>query len=135
MGAAGTALGGLLVVAQPQMSFRRLGALQGLAAGLMLSISILDLLPEAAEEIGFMAANLCFYVGVLFFAAVVHCIPEPDDFLAKQVAAAEASADKAAAAAAKKAQSSGVIVTDREGFSTSATLRGRAVLSRTTSTG
>jgi len=28
MGAAGTALGGLLVVAQPQMSFRRLGALQ-----------------------------------------------------------------------------------------------------------
>jgi zinc transporter, ZIP family len=51
---------------------------QGLAAGLMLSISLLDLLPEAAEEIGFVAANAYFYLGVLFFAAVVYFIPEPD---------------------------------------------------------
>jgi hypothetical protein len=52
--------------------------LQGLAAGLMLSISLIDLLPEAAEEIGFIPANLCFYAGVLFFAAIVALIPEPD---------------------------------------------------------
>jgi hypothetical protein len=52
--------------------------LQGLAAGLMLSISVMDLLPEAAEEIGFVAANACFYAGVLFFAAIVALIPEPD---------------------------------------------------------
>lgn len=51
--------------------------LQGLAAGLMLSISLIDLLPEAVEEIGFIPANLCFYAGVLFFALIVAVIPEP----------------------------------------------------------
>jgi len=101
----------------------------------MLSISILDLLPEAAEEIGFMAANLCFYLGVLFFAAVVYCIPEPRQFLAKQVAAADAVADKTAAAAAKKAESNDVTAADGEGFSTSTNLRGRAVLVRAASSG
>ena len=52
--------------------------MQGLAAGLMLSISLTDLLPEAAEEIGFMQANIFFYLGVAFFALVVHLIPEPE---------------------------------------------------------
>lgn len=45
----------------------------------MLSISIMDLLPEAVAEIGFVAANTCFYAGVLFFAAIVALIPEPDE--------------------------------------------------------
>lgn len=44
----------------------------------MLSISLIDLLPEAVEEIGFIPANLCFYAGVLFFAVIVAFIPEPD---------------------------------------------------------
>jgi hypothetical protein len=50
----------------------------------MLSISLIDLLPEAAEEIGFIPANLCFYAGVLFFAAIVALIPEPDVSYAEQ---------------------------------------------------
>ena len=50
---------------------------QGLAAGLMLCISVNDLLPAAVEEVGFVQANACFYAGVLFFAAVVYLIPEP----------------------------------------------------------
>ncbi|GFR40486.1 hypothetical protein Agub_g1053 [Astrephomene gubernaculifera] len=77
LGAAGTALGGLMVVAQPKMQFKRLGLLQGLAAGLMLCISMLDLMPAAVEEVGFGAANCWFFAGVAFFAAVVHFIPEP----------------------------------------------------------
>ncbi|KAG2448199.1 hypothetical protein HYH02_006784 [Chlamydomonas schloesseri] len=59
------------------MQFKRLGYLQGLAAGLMLCISMLDLMPAATEEVGFAAANTWFFVGVAFFAAVVHFIPEP----------------------------------------------------------
>jgi zinc transporter ZupT len=122
LGACGTALGGLLVVAHPSgMDFRRLGLLQvglafhmrcvcvcvclkvgspsvrqvgpplrpiqpgcfltllqGLAGGLMFSISFVDLLPAAIEEEGFAVANLWFYSGVAFFAAVVAFIPEPD---------------------------------------------------------
>ncbi|CAD7698832.1 unnamed protein product [Ostreobium quekettii] len=77
LGATGTAVGGAMVVAQPDMSFERLGFLQGVAAGLMLAISVMDLLPGAMEAIGFGAANLCFYVGVAFFALVVVAIPEP----------------------------------------------------------
>ncbi|KAG2442431.1 hypothetical protein HXX76_002517 [Chlamydomonas incerta] len=59
------------------MQFKRLGYLQGLAAGLMLCISMLDLMPAATEEVGFAAANTWFFAGVAFFAAVVHFIPEP----------------------------------------------------------
>jgi ZIP family zinc transporter len=39
---------------------------------------MLDLLPEAAAEIGTVTANGFFYLGVLFFALVVHIIPEPE---------------------------------------------------------
>lgn len=77
MGACGTALGGLVVVAQPDMSYARLGVLQGLAGGLMLSISFIDLLPSAIENIGFLKANIWFYGGVLFFGLIVFFIPEP----------------------------------------------------------
>eukprot|EP00882_Tetradesmus_deserticola_P013781 GHRQ01014635.1.p1 GENE.GHRQ01014635.1~~GHRQ01014635.1.p1 ORF type:complete len:200 (+),score=47.09 GHRQ01014635.1:222-821(+) len=133
LGALGTALGGLLVVLQPSLSFKRLGALQGLAAGLMLSISVMDLLPEAVEEIGFVAANISFYVGVLFFAAIVALIPEPDAlFFAgsprndKTTAAAVVSSSKAAgnppskrtkAAAAVRSSSSASPAKDEEGRS------------------
>jgi hypothetical protein len=57
--------------------FTRCDGAQGLAAGLMLCISMMDLLPAAVEEIGFAKANVCFYIGVLFFAAIVYLIPEP----------------------------------------------------------
>lgn len=50
---------------------------QGLAAGLMLCISMVDLLPAAVEVIGFAAASFWFYAGVAFFALVVTLIPEP----------------------------------------------------------
>jgi ZIP family zinc transporter len=46
----------------------------------MLSISLCDLLPEAAAEIGVLPANLCFYAGVALFAAIVALIPEPQLF-------------------------------------------------------
>lgn len=52
---------------------------------MMLSLSVLDLLPEAVEEIGFVVANISFYIGVAFFATVVRLIPEPDTLLDKQV--------------------------------------------------
>ncbi|GMH37487.1 hypothetical protein BSKO_05360 [Bryopsis sp. KO-2023] len=78
LGAAGTALGGLLVVAQPDMSFRRLGLLQGLAAGLMLCISMVDLLPASIETVGFARASVWFYGGVAFFALVTALVPEPN---------------------------------------------------------
>lgn len=66
-----------MVVVQPKMQFSRLGYLQGLAAGLMLCISMLDLMPQAVEEVGFASANMWFFAGVAFFAVIVQFIPEP----------------------------------------------------------
>lgn len=74
----GTSLGALLVVLHPHMSFRRLGELQGLAAGLMLSISVFDLYQESEEAVGRFWATTCFYAGVVFFAVIVVFIPDPD---------------------------------------------------------
>lgn len=52
--------------------------LQGLAAGLMLCISFMDLLPASMAVIGFARANMFFYQGVAFFAVIVALIPEPN---------------------------------------------------------
>jgi len=78
MGAMGTALGAFMVVLHPKMEFKRLGLFQGLAAGLMLSISVFDLFQESAAAVGTGWANIWFFAGVAFFAAVVWLIPEPD---------------------------------------------------------
>ncbi len=58
-------------------SVASLGLAQGLAAGLMLCISMLDLMPQAVEEVGFASANVWFFAGVAFFAVIVQFIPEP----------------------------------------------------------
>jgi zinc transporter, ZIP family len=52
--------------------------LQGLAGGLMLSISFFDLYPESVEAVGSGWASLWFFIGVAFFAAIVAFIPHPD---------------------------------------------------------
>ncbi|GAX76644.1 hypothetical protein CEUSTIGMA_g4090.t1 [Chlamydomonas eustigma] len=78
MGAMGTSLGAFMVVLHPKMKFSRLGIFQGLAGGLMLSISVFDLFQESAEAVGSGWANIFFFAGVAFFAAVVYFIPEPD---------------------------------------------------------
>eukprot|EP01025_Chloroclados_australasicus_P054351 TRINITY_DN6439_c0_g2_i1.p2 TRINITY_DN6439_c0_g2~~TRINITY_DN6439_c0_g2_i1.p2 ORF type:complete len:267 (-),score=41.17 TRINITY_DN6439_c0_g2_i1:175-975(-) len=78
LGACGTFLGGLLVVIQPKnLSNSAMGFLQGMAAGLMLCISFVDLFPAAVNEIGFFRANVWFYIGALAFFLVVRCVPEP----------------------------------------------------------
>ncbi|KAJ9506049.1 hypothetical protein QJQ45_016645 [Haematococcus lacustris] len=106
LGAAGTGLGGLLVVVQPKFDFKKLGYLQGLAAGLMTAISFFDLYPESAEAVGEATALLWFFIGAAFFAAVVAVIPEPDtgsmviDLDEDDSPAALAAADDSAGASA-----------------------------------
>ena len=91
VGGLSTALGGLVVVLQPTPNLKRLGLLQGLAAGLMLSISFMDLMHNAINAIGFPRANLWFFGGVLMFAGVVTMIPEPT-LSSSQNAAVDAAA-------------------------------------------
>jgi ZIP family zinc transporter len=77
VGGASTSLGALFVVINPAPKLKVLGLLQGFAAGLMLSISFLDLAHNAINSIGFLKANLWFFGGVVVFAFIVNFIPEP----------------------------------------------------------
>lgn len=80
VGGASTSLGALFVVINPTPKLKVLGLLQGFAAGLMLSISFLDLAHNAINSIGFLKANLWFFGGVVVFAFIVNFIPEPTLF-------------------------------------------------------
>lgn len=77
VGGACTSIGALVVILNETPNLKMLGLLQGFAAGLMLSISFLDLAHNALNSIGFLKGNLWFFAGVVFFAVVVGFIPEP----------------------------------------------------------
>ncbi|KAK2989836.1 hypothetical protein RJ640_029564 [Escallonia rubra] len=77
VGGFSTSLGALVVVLSEAPNLKMLGLLQGFAAGLMLSISFLDLAHNAINSIGFLKGNLWFFAGVIFFAIIANFIPEP----------------------------------------------------------
>lgn len=77
VGGLSTSIGALFVVLNEAPNLKVLGLLQGFAAGLMLSISFLDLAHNAINSIGFLKGNLWFFSGVIFFAIVTNFIPEP----------------------------------------------------------
>ncbi|KAG2271114.1 hypothetical protein Bca52824_065669 [Brassica carinata] len=77
VGGLSTSLGALFVVLSETPNMKMLGLLQGFAAGLMLSISFLDLAHNAINSIGFLKGNLWFFGGVIFFACIAKFIPEP----------------------------------------------------------
>ncbi|XP_022148838.1 zinc transporter ZTP29 [Momordica charantia] len=76
VGGFSTSLGALFVILSDTPNLKMLGLLQGFAAGLMLSISFLDLAHNAINSIGFLKGNLWFFAGVIFFAFVAHFVPE-----------------------------------------------------------
>ncbi|XP_057515570.1 zinc transporter ZTP29 [Amaranthus tricolor] len=77
VGGLSTSLGALFVVLSEAPNMKMLGLLQGFAAGLMLSISFLDLAHNAINSIGFLKGNIWFFAGVIFFAIISNFIPEP----------------------------------------------------------
>ncbi|KAK1267522.1 Zinc transporter ZTP29 [Acorus gramineus] len=77
VGGLSTSIGALFVILNHAPNLKMLGLLQGFAAGLMLSISFLDLAHNAMNSIGFLKGNLWFFAGVIMFALVVSFIPEP----------------------------------------------------------
>jgi ZIP family zinc transporter len=70
-----TGFGGLLVLFYGTPSAAKLGHLLSFSAGVMIYISFMDLLPEAAEGIGFVKANIAFFCGMIFFAVLAKLIP------------------------------------------------------------
>ncbi|KAG2674969.1 hypothetical protein I3760_13G162100 [Carya illinoinensis] len=77
VGGLSNSVGALFVIVNQAPNLKVLGLLQGFAAGLMLSISFLDLAHNAMNSIGFLKGNLWFFAGVIFFAVIANFIPEP----------------------------------------------------------
>jgi len=71
-----TGLGGLMVLFVGEPSPRKLGHLMSFSAGVMIYISFMYLLPEAIEAIGFLRANIWFFLGMLVFGLIARLFPE-----------------------------------------------------------
>jgi len=79
-------IGGLVVffIRKPKLSY--LSPLLGFAAGVMIYISMVELLLESMETVGFFLANLAFFIGILFMFFLDKLIPhmhidtEPEPF-------------------------------------------------------
>jgi len=79
-------IGGLIVffIKKPKLSY--LSPLLGFAAGVMIYVSMVELLLESIEAIGFPLANLAFFIGILFMFLLDKLVPhlhidtEPEPF-------------------------------------------------------
>lgn len=79
-------IGGLIVflIKEPKMSY--LSPLLGFAAGVMIYVSFGELLIEAIEDVGFLYANIAFFIGIIFMFLLDKIVPhshidtKPDDF-------------------------------------------------------
>jgi len=78
-----TAIGGLFILFYGEPSNTKLGHMLSISSGVMIYISFMDLLTESVIRIGFVAANLCFFAGMLFFAFIITFFPEPE-FIEKE---------------------------------------------------
>lgn len=74
---ASTGLGGLISV-QQNLSVHRLGLWQGTAAGFMLSVSFVDLMPAVFQDLDSLSALIFFMLGALVFTLLKFYIPEPE---------------------------------------------------------
>lgn len=81
------ALIALLATARGKLSRRWLSGLLGLAAGVMIAISFIELYPESVEEIGLIRASVWFFIGfaVIFLIDVL----VPHDYQTERTAAEE----------------------------------------------
>ncbi len=52
-----------------------LGFMLGLSAGVMIYLSFIELLPEAIKEVGFLNANLYFFLGIIVIGIIDFILP------------------------------------------------------------
>eukprot|EP00274_Cyanoptyche_gloeocystis_P006513 CAMPEP_0196665188 /NCGR_PEP_ID=MMETSP1086-20130531/59933_1 /TAXON_ID=77921 /ORGANISM="Cyanoptyche gloeocystis , Strain SAG4.97" /LENGTH=351 /DNA_ID=CAMNT_0042001815 /DNA_START=122 /DNA_END=1177 /DNA_ORIENTATION=+ len=72
-----TGFGGLIVIVFRTEDKRKVAAAMAFSAGVMLYLSFSEMLPEAAEAVGLLIANLAMFAGMAFFAILFRFLPEP----------------------------------------------------------
>mmetsp|Transcript_2654 Transcript_2654/g.7244 ORF Transcript_2654/g.7244 Transcript_2654/m.7244 type:complete len:328 (-) Transcript_2654:79-1062(-) len=74
-----TTIGGLLVVLQHDLNWQKLGLWEGLAAGFMIAVSTVDLLPSVIRETKSTSVSAAMFAfGSLFFVMLKKVLPDPD---------------------------------------------------------
>jgi len=70
-----TLLGGLLFFQVKKIHSHALHFSLGLSAGVMIYLSFMELLPHAILDIGFLTANIFFFLGILFMSILDYLMP------------------------------------------------------------
>ena len=70
-----TVVGSLLFVSHFFCKKKYIGFFLGLSAGVMIYLSFIELLPYAIENIGFLKANIYFFIGIIIMAVIDFIIP------------------------------------------------------------
>jgi ZIP family zinc transporter len=70
-----TGIGSAIAFFIRRLKYSYLSFLLGLSAGVMVYISFTELLGTAINEVGFLKANIAFFVGIAIFAAIDILIP------------------------------------------------------------
>lgn len=70
-----TGIGGLIVLLVRKPSYTFMGFTLGAAAGVMLFVSFVELLAKAIEDVGFVPANLAFFIGMAAIFAIDLLVP------------------------------------------------------------
>ena len=70
-----TGIGSAIAFVIRKFNTSYLSFLLGLSAGVMVYISFTELLGTAIEDVGFLKANIAFFVGIIFFALIDILVP------------------------------------------------------------
>ena len=78
-----TAIGGLIAFFVKDFKKRYLFFTLGLSAGVMVYVSFVELLPYAIKNVGFLMANIAFFIGIIFILLIDFLIPH--QYIAEKV--------------------------------------------------
>jgi ZIP family zinc transporter len=78
-----TASGGLLVLLAGHPSPTKQGVMLSFSSGVMLYMSLADLVPETLAELGLIKFSLFFSLGIVSFLVILFVIPKPEEISAK----------------------------------------------------
>jgi len=67
--------GGLVIILIKNFKKSYLSFFMGISAGAMIYISFIELLPEAMKALGFLNANIVFFLGILFIGIIDRIAP------------------------------------------------------------
>eukprot|EP00743_Colponemidia_sp_Colp-15_P006282 GILK01006758.1.p1 GENE.GILK01006758.1~~GILK01006758.1.p1 ORF type:complete len:302 (-),score=43.24 GILK01006758.1:664-1536(-) len=118
IGGLSTGIGGVLGTVNENPRPAGFGKMLGLASGIMICISLVDILPSSTIVIGRAASCFCFLVGAICFSLAARLIPEEDVDIYKKTDVSARSANDIADSVSDLSMSAKQAAVQRSGFVT-----------------